>query len=128
VDRDSAELAKLFDEQDEAVKWLIREVIREARAQHVKVGLCGQAPSNHPEFARFLVERGIDSVSVTPDSFVAVKRQVATAEADLEQPNTRLRTSARCHGSQYFKNFMLVAALPQVQVGSGSIGRIRAWE
>jgi pyruvate,water dikinase len=85
VDRDSAELAKLFDEQDEAVKWLIREVIREARAQHVKVGLCGQAPSNHPQFAAFLVECGIDSISVTPDSFVAVKKAVAAAERQRSQ-------------------------------------------
>ncbi len=80
VDRDSAELAKLFDEQDDAVKWLIREVIRDAHQQHVKVGLCGQAPSNHPQFAAFLVECGIDSVSVTPDSFVAVKKAIAAAE------------------------------------------------
>jgi pyruvate,water dikinase len=80
VDRDSAELARLFDEQDDAVKWLIREVIRDARQQHVKVGLCGQAPSNHPQFAAFLVECGIDSMSVTPDSFVAVKKAIAAAE------------------------------------------------
>ncbi len=80
VDRDSAELAQLFDEQDESVKWLIRQVIREARQQHVKVGLCGQAPSNHPQFAAFLVECGIDSVSVTPDSFVAVCKAIAAAE------------------------------------------------
>jgi len=80
VDRDSEELAGLFDEQDEAVKWMIRRVISEAHAVGAKVGLCGQAPSNHPEFAAFLVECGIDSVSVSPDSFVAVKRSVATAE------------------------------------------------
>jgi pyruvate,water dikinase len=85
VDRDSAELAKLFDEQDEAVKWLIRKVIREAHAEHVKVGLCGQAPSNHPQFAAFLVECGIDSVSVTPDSFVAVKNAIAAAESRGEK-------------------------------------------
>jgi len=81
VDRDSEALAALFDEQDAAVLWMIRTVIERAHVHGVKVGLCGQAPSNHPEFARFLVECGIDSVSVTPDSFVAVKRQVAIAEA-----------------------------------------------
>jgi len=80
VDRDSAELAALFDERDEAVKWMIREVIREARSCGVKVGLCGQAPSDHPPFAAFLVECGIDSVSVTPDSFIAVKKAIAAAE------------------------------------------------
>ncbi len=81
VDRDSEELAALFDEQDAAVLWMIKTVITRAHESGVKVGLCGQAPSNHPEFARFLVDCGIDSVSVTPDSFVAVKRQVALAEA-----------------------------------------------
>ncbi|MDO9459119.1 MAG: putative PEP-binding protein, partial [Alphaproteobacteria bacterium] len=80
VDRDSAELADLFDEQDEAVKWMIRNVVSEAHRAGAKVGLCGQAPSDHPEFAGFLVECGIDSISVTPDSFVAVKRHIAQAE------------------------------------------------
>lgn len=80
IDRDSELLAAQFDEQDEAVKWMIRHVIEAAHQHGAKVGLCGQAPSDHPEFARFLVECGIDSISVTPDSFVAVKRQVAEAE------------------------------------------------
>ena len=80
VDRDSEELAGLFDERDEAVKWMIRHVIARAHEAGAKVGLCGQAPSDHPEFAEFLVECGIDSVSVTPDSFLAVKRHVAAAE------------------------------------------------
>lgn len=82
VDRDSAELAGLFDERDEAVKWMIRSVIEEAHKAGAKVGLCGQAPSDHPEFAEFLVGCGIDSVSVSPDSFVAVKQRVAKAEAE----------------------------------------------
>ena len=81
VDRDSEELAELFDEQDEAVKWMIRSVIVEAHKAGAKVGLCGQAPSDHPEFAEFLVACGIDSISVSPDSFVDVKRHVAEAEA-----------------------------------------------
>ena len=80
VDRDSEELAELFDEQDDAVKWMIRCVIEEAHKAGAKVGLCGQAPSDHPEFAEFLVECGIDSISVSPDSFIAVKRRVAAAE------------------------------------------------
>jgi len=82
VDRDSAELAELFDEQDPAVKWMIAQVLVAAHEVHAKVGICGEAPSNHPQFARFLVERGIDSISVSPDSFVAVKRVVAEAEAE----------------------------------------------
>ena len=84
VDRDSEELAELFDEQDEAVKWMIESVIREAHKSGAKVGLCGQAPSDHPEFAEFLVACGIDSVSVSPDSFIAVKRRVAAAEAAMK--------------------------------------------
>ena len=81
VDRDSGELAELFDEQDPAVKWMISNVIAEARKAGAKIGLCGQAPSDHPEFAAFLVDCGINSISVSPDSFVAVKRIVAAAEA-----------------------------------------------
>ena len=80
VDRDSGELADLFDEQDEAVKWMIAKVISEANKAGAKIGLCGQAPSDHPEFAEFLVDCGIDSMSVSPDSFIAVKQIVATAE------------------------------------------------
>lgn len=81
VDRDSGELADLFDEQDPAVKWMISNVIAAARKAGAKIGLCGQAPSDHPEFAAFLVECGISSISVSPDSFVQVKRVVAAAEA-----------------------------------------------
>jgi pyruvate,water dikinase len=80
VDRDSGELAGLFDEQDRAVEWMIENVIRAAHKAGAKVGLCGQAPSDHPEFAEFLVACGIDSISVSPDSFIAVKHRVAAAE------------------------------------------------
>lgn len=80
VDRDSAELASLFEEEDAAVKWMITRVIAEARAAGAKIGLCGQAPSDNPAFAAFLVEAGINSISVSPDSFVAVKQAVAVAE------------------------------------------------
>jgi pyruvate,water dikinase len=80
VDRDSARLKSLFDENSEAVTRLIREVIEKAHAAGRKVSLCGQAPSDKPEFVEFLVAAGIDSVSVTPDSFVRVKANVATAE------------------------------------------------
>jgi pyruvate,water dikinase len=81
VDRDSGELAGLFDEQDAAVEWMIDNVITAAHKAGAKVGLCGQAPSDHPEFAEFLVKCGIDSISVSPDSFIAVKTKVAAAEA-----------------------------------------------
>lgn len=80
VDRDSADLAALFDERDPAVRWMIETVIARAHRAGRKVGLCGQAPSSDPAFARLLVEAGIDSISVTPDSFLAVKTHVAAAE------------------------------------------------
>ena len=88
VDRDSEDLAALFDEQDDAVKWMIENVIREAHKAGAKVGLCGQAPSDHPEFAEFLVRCGIDSMSVSPDSFIAVKQHVAAAENKGTRPGT----------------------------------------
>jgi pyruvate,water dikinase len=81
VDRDSEALAGLFDERDPAVMWMIETVIAKARAAGSKIGLCGQAPSNDPEFAQLLVKAGIDTISVTPDSFLAVKKNVAAAEA-----------------------------------------------
>jgi pyruvate,water dikinase len=59
---------------------MIEEVIRRAHKLGAKVGLCGQAPSNDPGFAKLLVAAGIDSISVTPDSFFAVKTNVAAAE------------------------------------------------
>lgn len=84
IDRDSDELANLFDEQDEAVESLIAQVIRVARRAGCKVGICGQAPSDHPDFARFLIEAGIDSISVIPDSFVKVKQHVVASESRRE--------------------------------------------
>ncbi|PTD03233.1 Phosphoenolpyruvate synthase [Fusarium culmorum] len=83
VDRDSGELASLFDEQDEAVKWMIARAIAVARREGCKIGLCGEAPSNHPEFAKFLVNAGIDSISVSPDSFVQVMKHVVACEKGL---------------------------------------------
>jgi len=62
------------------VQWSIRHVIASAHALGCKVGFCGQAPSDDPRYAAFLVDAGIDSISVTPDSFDAVKASVAAAE------------------------------------------------
>jgi pyruvate,water dikinase len=80
VDRDSDRLAHLFDERNPAVKQMIASVILTAHEHERKVGLCGQAPSDHPDFAAFLVRAGIDSISVNPDSFLNVKQAVAEAE------------------------------------------------
>ncbi len=80
VDRDSGRLAELFDDQNDAVKALITQAIEKAHAHGRKIGLCGQAPSDHPAFAGFLVDAGIDSISVNPDSFASAKVAVAAAE------------------------------------------------
>lgn len=80
VDRDSEILSGLFDERDEAVLAFIAEAIKKAHKAGIKIGLCGQAPSNHPEFAKFLVGQGIDSISLNPDSFVRGAEVVAEAE------------------------------------------------
>lgn len=81
VDRDSAALAPLFDERDEAVLAMIRAAIAGAHAAGIHIGICGQGPSNHQEFAQFLVEEGIDSISLNPDSFLRTVPVVAAAEA-----------------------------------------------
>jgi pyruvate,water dikinase len=80
IDRDSDALAGLFREDDPAVLWMIDQIVARAHKAKCKVGLCGQAPSNDPAFARHLVKAGIDSISVTPDAFLSVKKHVAEAE------------------------------------------------
>jgi pyruvate,water dikinase len=80
LDRDSAMVSHLFDERNEAVKKLIASVIETCKDMGKKVGLCGQAPSDYPDFAEFLVNCGIDSFSVTPD--VAVKTRLLVAEVE----------------------------------------------
>ncbi|MFP4622643.1 MAG: phosphoenolpyruvate synthase [Gemmatimonadota bacterium] len=80
VGRDSERLQYLYDEREESVKRMIRQLIERAHEADRKVGLCGQAPSDHPEFAEFLVEAGIDSISVNPDSVLDVIEHVAKAE------------------------------------------------
>ena len=77
VDRDSTILKGLFDERNEAVKTAIAQVIRRAHEAGIKVGICGQAPSDYPEFAEFLVQEGIDSISLNPDSVIPVLERLA---------------------------------------------------
>ncbi|AJF06684.1 phosphoenolpyruvate synthase [Geoalkalibacter subterraneus] len=83
VDRDSAVLKEVFDERDEAVKKTIAQAIRAANKTGTKIGICGQAPSDYPDFAAFLVEEGIDSISLNPDSVIGVIRRVAEVEKRL---------------------------------------------
>ena len=81
MDRDSERLSELFNDHHEAIRRMITRLIDTAHRHCREVGLCGQAPSDHPEFAAFLVHRGIDFLSVSPDSFLQVKEQVAQAES-----------------------------------------------
>jgi pyruvate,water dikinase len=85
VDRDSTTVAPLFDERNEAVKWSCAHLLEVAHAAGRKVGICGQAPSDFPDFAEFLVERGIDSISLNPDALVRTTRRVLDAERRLER-------------------------------------------
>ncbi|GAA5520217.1 phosphoenolpyruvate synthase [Aliifodinibius salicampi] len=80
VDRDSAELAYLFDENDPAVKKAIRDVISRTHQAGLRIGFCGQAPSDDTDYAAFLVECGIDSISLNPDSVINVIKKVYQAE------------------------------------------------
>ncbi len=83
VDRDSAQLAGLFDENHEAIRRTVSHLIKEARRYGRKVGICGQAPSDFPEFAVFLVKEGIDSISLNPDTVVSAKQRIAQAEKEM---------------------------------------------
>jgi pyruvate,water dikinase len=82
VDRDSEIVAHVFDERNDAVKLMISAVIQSARAKGRKIGICGQAPSDFPDFAQFLVEQGIDSISLNPDS--VLKTMLAVREKELQ--------------------------------------------
>ena len=81
VDRDSQVIARLFDERDPAVMAMIARVIRTAKRCGKKIGLCGQAPSDYPDFARFLVDCGIDSISLNPDAVMKTTLQILDAES-----------------------------------------------
>ena len=87
LDRDSDLVAHIFDERNDAVKRLVKQVIDTAHAHtpRRKVGICGQAPSDFPEFAEFLVECGIDSISLNPDTVVKTRLKIADAEKRLNK-------------------------------------------
>jgi pyruvate,water dikinase len=80
VDRDSEIVAPIFDERNAAVKKMIAQVIATCRAKGRKIGICGQAPSDYPEFAQFLVEQGIDSISLNPDTVLKTTLAVLATE------------------------------------------------
>jgi len=89
VDRDSEIVAPIFDERNPAVKKMIAQVIATCRAKGRKIGICGQAPSDYPEFAQFLVEQGIDSISLNPDTVLKTTLAILETEARLKSNRAR---------------------------------------
>lgn len=93
VDRDSSLVSNVYDENNEAVKMLISLVIEVAKAHKRKIGICGQAPSDFPEFARFLVNEGIDSISLNPDT--VLKTTLAIADQEKRGKKRRVKTKSK---------------------------------
>jgi pyruvate, water dikinase len=91
IDRDSGSISHLFDERDPSVKALIAMAIQSAHLNNKSIGICGQAPSDYPEFARWLVELGIDSISLNPDSVIKALAVIAEAEHAQESPELLAR-------------------------------------
>jgi pyruvate,water dikinase len=83
LDRDSALVSHIYDERNPAVKGMLKMLIETAKRTGTKVGICGQGPSDFPDFAQFLVELGIDSISVTPDSLLKTRRAIAEVEKKI---------------------------------------------
>ncbi|MEM4233449.1 MAG: putative PEP-binding protein, partial [Thermoplasmata archaeon] len=83
LDRDSELVSHLYNERNPAVKHMIASVIKTVKAKGKKIGICGQAPSDFPDFAEFLVECGIDSISLNPDSVLKTRLLVAAKERSL---------------------------------------------
>jgi pyruvate,water dikinase len=83
IDRDSNLVSHLFDERHPSMRWMVSTAIKKARKAGVKIGLCGQAPSDYPDYAEFLVDEGIDSISFNPDSLLNGIRNIHKAEEKL---------------------------------------------
>jgi pyruvate,water dikinase len=88
LDRDSELVADLYDERNPAVKKMIQEAIRVCRKNQVKVGICGQGPSDFPDFAQFLVQEGIDTISLTPDSVIKTMKLIKEFEDAQDAKDT----------------------------------------
>ena len=89
VDRDSELVAHVYDENNQAVKNLISQVITVAKKHQRKIGICGQAPSDFPDFARFLVREKIDSISLVPDTVVKTTLAILAEEKKLRRKSNR---------------------------------------
>lgn len=90
VDRDSELVSHIYDERNDAVKTMIRSVIKTAKKNTCKIGICGQGPSDFPDFAEFLVEEGIDSLSLNPDSIIKTTLAIGKLEEKMEKELSKL--------------------------------------
>ena len=101
VDRDSEIVAHVFDERNPAVKIMIASVIRAAKSKGRKIGICGQAPSDYPDFAAFLVELGIDSISLNPDAVLKTTLRILEMEAEMkrskDEPSAEIKREPVAH-------------------------------
>ena len=89
LDRDSEKVSHIFDERDPAVKRMVQMVIEKTRKNGKKIGICGQAPSDYPEFAEFLVRCGIDSISLNPDTVLKATEKILQVEKELGIPRRK---------------------------------------
>lgn len=89
LDRDSEIVADIYDERNEAVKTVISQVIKKAKKNKRKIGICGQAPSDFPDFAQFLVREGIDSISLNPDTVIKTRLKIAEQEELMKNPKKK---------------------------------------
>ena len=85
LDRDSALVSHVADERNAAVKWMIAHMIKVAKKTRRKIGICGQAPSDFPDFAAWLVEQGIDSISLNPDTVLRTTLRILEKEKKLRR-------------------------------------------
>jgi len=86
LDRDSEKISHIFDERDPAIRRMVEWAIESAKKSGRKIGICGQAPSDYPEFAEFLVRCGIDSMSLNPDTVIKTTDKILQVEKELGRP------------------------------------------
>lgn len=122
LDRDSEIVSHLFDERNPAVKSLIADVIRRAKACDRKIGICGQAPSDYPEFARFLVECGIDSISLNPDTVMKTTRAIVEMERTMQSESLLPRKEKAMKSNNEIESEVLKALRIEPSMDHGHIG------
>jgi hypothetical protein len=122
LDRDSEIVAHLFDERNAAVKKLVADVIRRGRGCGRKVGICGQAPSDYPEFAEFLVGCGIDSISLNPDTVLKTTERILEAERVIESESLPSREENAMKSNVELERDVLQALRVEPRLDYGHVG------